>query len=74
MRSQGLRIGLVVALALGAAVVTATAQIGDEDPCRAACREENDRCVQLCEEHSNPMECEARCEEQAEKCEEACSP
>ena len=54
------------------AVFAASAQIGDEDACRSACREELSRCVSSCGAHSNPIECESSCQEQAEDCEESC--
>ena len=66
-------LGLMLLSALVAlAVFAASAQIGDEDPCRSACREELSRCLSSCGARSNPIECESRCQDQIEDCEERC--
>ena len=57
---------------LGLTLLSATAQIGDQDPCRNACHEAHARCVGNCGEHSNPMECDARCDEAMQECESSC--
>jgi hypothetical protein len=73
MRNRGRKILLLLSGLLGLAFYSATAQIGDEDPCRSACRKAHSRCVEVCGEHSNPMECDARCDKQAQECERNCS-
>lgn len=73
MRSRGWKILLLLSGLLGLAFFSATAQVGDEDPCRSACRDAHSQCVTSCGAHSNPIECEAQCREQAQDCEERCS-
>jgi hypothetical protein len=72
MQSRGWEILLLVSGILALAIFAASAQIGDEDRCRAACREAKDRCVSGCGMHSNPIECESRCQEQRTQCDEGC--
>jgi len=63
---------LLVVGSLSLAVIAATAQIGDQDPCRTGCREIHARCVTTCGQHSDPIRCEERCEEEAQQCESSC--
>lgn len=72
MKDRGWKILLLVAGLLGLAVIAATAQIGDQDPCRTGCRETHARCVTTCGQHSDPIGCEERCTEEAQQCESSC--
>jgi hypothetical protein len=63
---------LVLSFLIACSALVASAQIGDEDQCREACRVAKDRCVDQCGEHSNPMECESNCQEARDDCERGC--
>jgi hypothetical protein len=65
-------LSLLFSLLIACVALVATAEIGEEDPCREACREEKRRCVQECSEHSSPIECDSRCQEAREDCELSC--
>ena len=72
MKGKGWKILLLLVGSLSLAVIAATAQIGDQDPCHAGCRETHARCVTTCGEHSDPIGCEERCDEEAQQCESSC--
>ena len=72
MRVRRLSLILLLASALALIFVSADAQIGDEDPCRTACREMESDCVSECGSHSDPIECEDRCQAAAEQCKADC--
>ena len=63
--------GLAILCLLGMVAFAAFA-LDDDDPCRQACQDEQSRCVTVCGDHPNPVECEADCREASEDCEDRC--
>jgi hypothetical protein len=71
-RARSWKVLVLLSALVALAVFAASAQIGDEDACRTECRDEHSRCVTLCGEHSNPIECENSCQGQLEDCDARC--
>jgi hypothetical protein len=72
MQIQHWTLGLMLAVLLGLAVFAASAEIGVEDPCRSACQEAHDLCIQECSAHSNPVECGSSCDDARADCHLSC--
>jgi hypothetical protein len=50
----------------------AWAQGEDRDSCVEACRQAKEQCVDICDTHSNPVECDEDCQEVAHDCIREC--
>jgi hypothetical protein len=72
MRPRTILGALLIALALTGWFSTTQAQ-GDEEACKSACEAAREQCVDICGQHSNPIECEGQCRDDAEDCHRSCS-
>jgi len=53
-------------------VAFAALALEGDDACRQVCQDEHSRCVTVCGDHPNPVECEADCREASDDCEDRC--
>jgi hypothetical protein len=63
---------VVLVIALGMALGWSTSRAEEDQSCEVACRDQQQACIEICSEHSNPVECEAGCRDDAYDCEERC--
>jgi hypothetical protein len=50
----------------------AWAQDEDRDSCVDACQQAKEQCVEICDTHSNPVECDEDCQDTAHDCIREC--
>jgi hypothetical protein len=62
---------LLIALSLTAWLSTTQAE--SRDACEAACQEEHQQCIEVCGQHSNPVECDSDCRDAAQDCHRRCN-
>lgn len=68
-----LRIVLVVLIVVGgAALFGESSKAQDEESCKMDCAAQHKQCVEVCGEHSNPIQCEADCRDDEYACHQDC--